>query len=247
MTQHDAVILAMENAGGVATLGQLYLQAMKIPGCQWGTKTPLNSIRRIVQTRKEIYKIKPGLYGLVAKKAAIEAQGIFEEGRVSAREAQVADHSYYQGLLLYVGKAEAFETFSPQQDKRRTFLGTELRAIRTLESPPPFSFPNIVRRSETVDVTWFNKRRMPHAFFEVELSTDFQNSLLKFTDLQDFHADMVIVSDACRKREYEAKLQHSAFDPVRERVQFRPFDSVVKHYEYAMVRTSRQALSSQPF
>lgn len=36
---------------------------------------------------------------------------------------------------------------------------------------------------------------MPHSFFEIEHSTDIQNSLLKFNDLQDFYVRMVIVAD----------------------------------------------------
>jgi hypothetical protein len=40
---------------------------------------PFASIRRIVQTRKEIYKIKPGLYGLLSKKSQNEGRGIIAE------------------------------------------------------------------------------------------------------------------------------------------------------------------------
>ena len=70
MKQHETVIIALEKLGGVATLGQLNIEVMKTPHCKWGTKTPFASIRRIVQTRpKEIYKIKPGLYGLVNYKS----------------------------------------------------------------------------------------------------------------------------------------------------------------------------------
>jgi hypothetical protein len=65
MKQFEAVIQTLENLGGVATLGKLNQEVMKIEDCKWGTKTPFASIRRIVQTNKDIYKIKPGLYGLV--------------------------------------------------------------------------------------------------------------------------------------------------------------------------------------
>jgi len=39
MKQHEAVLLAMKQNGGYATLGQLYQTAIKIPDCKWGTKT----------------------------------------------------------------------------------------------------------------------------------------------------------------------------------------------------------------
>jgi hypothetical protein len=47
---------------------------------------------------------------------------------------------------------------------------------------------------------------MPNHFYEVEHSTDIQNSLLKFAELQDFNSRFTIVADIVRKREYEAKL-----------------------------------------
>ena len=63
MTQREAVILTIEKLGGIATLGQLYQEVLKIKECIWRTKTPFASIRKIVQeykvseAKKEIYKI----------------------------------------------------------------------------------------------------------------------------------------------------------------------------------------------
>ena len=64
MNQNEAVIVTLERLGGIATLGQLNQEVFKIKVCALRTKTPFASIRRIVQQHKEIYKIKPGLYGL---------------------------------------------------------------------------------------------------------------------------------------------------------------------------------------
>ena len=50
MKQHEAVIIALEKLGGTALLGDLNLETMKIKDCEWKTKTPFASIRRIVQT-----------------------------------------------------------------------------------------------------------------------------------------------------------------------------------------------------
>ena len=68
MKQYEAVILTLEKLGGVATLGELNHEVFKIEDCEWKTKTPFASIRRIVQQNKEIYNIKPGLYGLMKYK-----------------------------------------------------------------------------------------------------------------------------------------------------------------------------------
>ena len=45
----------------MATLVDLY---HKTDVSTWGSKTPFASIRRIVQTNKEFYKVRAGLWGL---------------------------------------------------------------------------------------------------------------------------------------------------------------------------------------
>lgn len=62
-----------------------------------------------------------------------------------------------------------------------------------------FTYSEILRRAKTVDTIWFNKRKMPCAFYEVEHSTDIKNSLNKFYELQDFRAKFYIV--AAKERE----------------------------------------------
>ncbi len=71
MKQHEAVIQAMEENDGYATLGYLYQTVLKIPGCEWKTKTPFASIRRIVQQNPNFFKIKPGLWALTAKRESV--------------------------------------------------------------------------------------------------------------------------------------------------------------------------------
>ncbi len=68
MKQYEAVIRVMEKNGGYATLGFLYQETLKIEGCEWKTKTPFASIRRIVQDNRFFFKIRPGLWALKAYK-----------------------------------------------------------------------------------------------------------------------------------------------------------------------------------
>ena len=79
MKQYEAVIETLEILGGVATLGELNREVFKIKDCEWKTKTPFASIRRIVQQTKGIYKIKPGLYGLEKYRKQIEDRGLVVE------------------------------------------------------------------------------------------------------------------------------------------------------------------------
>lgn len=49
MTQAQAVIETIEMSGGIATLNQINQHIFEITDCQWRTKTPFASVRRIVQ------------------------------------------------------------------------------------------------------------------------------------------------------------------------------------------------------
>lgn len=234
MKQHDAVIETIKNLGGIATLAQLNQEVFKIKDCSWKTKTPFATIRRIVQQRPEIYKIRPGLYGLVSHKKINEQRGISieTEKNKNSKEIQEFNHSYYQGIILQIGKFKGLETIVPFQDKNKTFLNKKLKDFCSLDSFPSFSFEKIVHRSSTIDVIWFNERSMPHSFFEIEHSTDIQNSLLKFNDLQDFYVRMIIVADKKRKAEYESKIKYSSFKEIIQRVIFLDYESLSKQYEY---------------
>jgi hypothetical protein len=222
MTQNEAVILTLEKLGGVATLGQLYQETMKIKDCVWKTKTPFASIRRIVQLDKNIYKIKPGLYGLVKYKTQNELKGVVTETSKNKNSKEIIEfnHSYYQGLLITIGNLKGFQTFIPNQDKNKKFIDSNLGSIRTLDDIPLYSYSTTVQRSSTIDVIWFNERKMPDSFFEVEHSTDIQNSLLKFYDLQDFYSKFYIIGAKERLNEFTKKLNYHAFAKIKSRVEF---------------------------
>ncbi len=89
---------------------------------------------------------------------------------------------------------------------------------------------------------WFNDRQMPHSFFEVEHSTDIQNSLLKFNDLQDFYARMIIVADDVRRTEYERKIKYSSFVQIGSRVKFLNYESLLKQYEHHLQQQQFEVL-----
>src|SRR5512137_2716564 len=113
MKQYEAVIQTLERLGGQATLAELYTEVMKVKNCKWETKTPFASIRRIVQTRREIFKVRPGLWALHSYKIRL---GLTEQADKSA-EVAGQNHSYYQGLLVTIGNLRGLATFVPNQDK----------------------------------------------------------------------------------------------------------------------------------
>src|SRR5215213_1450261 len=238
MKQHEAVIIALEKLGGQATLANLYRETMKVEGCEWKAKNPFANIRRIVQQRPEIFKVRPGLWALRSYQKKL---GLVENADKDTSQVQ-QNHSYYQGVILSIGNLRGYKTFSPNQDKNRLFVNKPLKDVRSLQDLPPFSYDEIVKRSSMVDVIWFNNRLLPNSLFEVEHSTDFQNSLIKFSDLQDFYTRMIIVTDENRKREFLQKMQSSVFTEISKRIDFLGYESLVKQYEMDLMKSNQAFL-----
>ncbi len=232
MTQTQEVIRVMEDNGGFSTLGFLY---QKVNTSDWKTKTPFASIRRIVQDNRYFFKIKPGLWAL----RRLEKE-VLRKFKIDKEETNKDfNHYYYQGLLIEIGNIRGFSTFIPSQDKNKPFLDKKLVELATINEIYQFTYQNIINRAKTIDVIWFNERKFPSYFFEVEHSTDFQNSLLKFYDLQDFKTEFYIVSSKSRFNEYNSKMQFGAFKEIKNRVKFVDYDFVSnlhsKSYELSRV------------
>lgn len=225
MKQHEAVIEAMEREGGYATLGRLYQVVPTITECVWGTKTPFASIRRIVQDPRFFFRIRPGLWALNDSRHCLP-ENIFPSGKTPVAKVRENTHAYYQGLIAQVGAMRHMGTFVPLQDKNRPFMQRTLASVTTVPAMYKFTYGEILRKAQTVDVVWFNKRKMPEAFFEIENSTDMLNALSKFVQLQDFAARFFVVADGLRKREFIDKIALTAFSDVQNRVLFESYEHV---------------------
>ena len=195
----------------------------------WTTKTPHESIRRIVQQSSDIFKIQPGLWALEEYREEVMRK--FELNPGNKKSEEVFTHGYYQGLLVEIGKFRHHTTYVPAQDQNRFFIDRKLGEITDITELPDFTYDDLKRKARTIDVIWFNKRQMPSEFYEVEHTTDIKNSLSKFYELQDFNAGFYIVADASRKKEYEDKLHVSMFEPIEKRVKFLNYKQVVDMYE----------------
>jgi hypothetical protein len=147
MKQYEAVIETLDKLGGVATLGELNREVFKISDCEWKTKTPFASIRRIVQQTKGIYKIKPGLYGLEKYRKQIEDRGIIVETEKNkdSNDVIMFNHTYYQGILLIIGKYRNMQTFVPKHNATYSFTNNALTAQAG---------------SGTINITWSSPNAM---------------------------------------------------------------------------------------
>ena len=221
MTQVEQVVEALEGCGGYATFAELNRH---IDTSAWRTRTPAASIRGIVQTHPKLfYRIVPGQWGLVSMKRKIASDG------ADCRNLEYT-HGYYQGLLVDIGNVEEFKTFVPAQDRNREYLHGKLGDFATLPRIYDFANKRLMRKAKTVDAIWFNAREMPHSFFEVEHTTDIQNSLDKFFELQDFNSRFFIVSARERLRRFEDLLGWSRYAEIRKRVKFYDYEKLQRYH-----------------
>ena len=225
MKQKYYVIDAMRANGGYATLQQLN---MLVDFSTWKTKTPEASIRRIVQENDEFFRIQPGLWAL--REYENEVNKKFNIIKSNVESVSQFTHSYYQGIIVELGNIKKLGTYVPPQDKNKLFLEKKLSDIITVHDIYKFTYDDIIRNAKTVDAIWFNERKMPCAFYEVEHTTNIKNSLNKFFELQDFRAKFYIVADKARKRQFEDVIGASIYNPIREMVGFVSYDDLVKQY-----------------
>lgn len=225
-TQEYQVIEALRNEGGFATLRRLN-EIMDFTS--WKTKTPEATVRRIVQVSKEIFRIQPGLSALEKERDKVLQKFDLKVGNRQSEER--FSHGYYQGMLVEIGKYNKKETYVPAQDKNRIFLDKHLGDITDTVTLPPFTYESLLRKARTIDVIWFNDRRMPTDLYEVEHTTDIKNSLSKFYELQDFYAKFYIVADKSRENEFLDKLNASIFNAISKRVRFLKYEQIVNVYE----------------
>lgn len=226
VTQEQQVIEVLRNVGGYATLRRLN---ELVDFSTWKTKTPDANVRRIVQDSPEIFRIQPGLWALEEMRDVVLRRFDLKPGNKNSEEQFT--HGYFQGLLVEIGKFRSMTTYVPAQDQNRLFIDKKLGDITDTTELPDFTYDNLKRRARTIDVIWFNERKMPSDFYEVEHTTDIKNSLSKFYELQDFNAGFYIVADASRKKEYEDKLHVSMYKPIEKRVKFLDYKQVAELYE----------------
>ena len=225
-TQAQQVIDTLRKIGGYATLGDLY---HLVDTKSWATKTPNESIRRIVQQSGEIFKIQPGLWAL--EECREEVMRKFDIEPQEEKSVERFTHGYYQGLIIEIGNMKHYTTYVPAQDQNRKFIEKPLKDICSTIHIPAFSYKELTDRARTVDVIWFNERNMPDTFFEVEHSTDIQNSITKFCDLQDFNSRFLIVAPQNRKEQFDTVISRTAFKDVKKRVSFSSYESIYRQYE----------------
>lgn len=232
MKQYEAVIKVIEENGGYATLKYLNENVLEVPGAAWKTKTPFASIRRIVQDSRFFFKIRPGLWALKSCKNKLPANilEMIEESKAPLQEEQKYTHYYYQGILAEIGTLHNYKVYIPAQDRNRPYLNKQLKDVITLEILPSFTYDRVINTIKSIDVIWMNERGFPNTVFEVENSTNFKNSLIKFYELTDFDTDMMVVSHKERFAQFHSVMGLSIYKDLKEKVRFFDYEYVENYF-----------------
>ena len=226
-TWSEAIEQAIIQNGYIATLKEIYSIAPSLK--KFNGLTPDRTINERVQRDKRFVKLKPGLYGLTNYLDKLPDEFNPKITKTQEDEDKIT-HSYIQGMLLEVGNSQGFQTFAP--DKSGKFISQKLCDIMTLQEIPKFTFDHILQSTRFIDVIWFNKRNFPNTIMEIENSTNFRNSLVKFVELQDFTTSMIMIApnDKSKFNKYNQEIEKSAFSSIKERVKFYTYDKVIGLY-----------------
>lgn len=242
MKWNDLIEKLIRENGGSASLSFLYENAHKykrLPSGDW-RKTLRGVLYRDVK-RGRFIKVGLGVYAIpdFAVEDSAYASAVIEKNPQTFVKSSSDPHSLVQGMLLELGNYYTFLTYT--WDKNKTFDGKRLGSIASLQQVPPFTYSELLKIAEKIDVIWFGRKAkhiFPKHFYEVEHSTDFTKSLLKMLQLKDFDARFILCSWEARQKIFDSRLNEDPFAEIKRKFAFKSFEliaelyfSAIKHFE----------------
>lgn len=229
LTYSEAIEMVMRANGGVATLKQIYERIWHFKNKDnLRGKTKNNTIQERVQRDKRFFRLGLGIYALTEFR-----EKFLESEPKTENEKQERLHSKIQGMLLEIGNSKKLETYT--NDKRFKFKNIYLHELASLNRLPQFTYEKIIKDSVSFcDVVWINQRGFADSIFEVEISSDFRDAFVKFSEMQDFWTNFYCVSTQNRFEKFKKELQKAAFKNIQKRVKFITDSDIEKEYELAL-------------
>ncbi|OGY51690.1 MAG: hypothetical protein A3J59_00230 [Candidatus Buchananbacteria bacterium RIFCSPHIGHO2_02_FULL_56_16] len=225
-TFSEAIEQVMKNNGYYAPLKLIYKKFEKYR--KFSGLTPLKTIQERVQRDKRFTRIGLGVYALTEH--LDELPQVITPKTTSEKTNQ--RHSAIQGMIIEIGNMEGFDTYTP--DRSKMFANKKLGNIATIKEFPLFTYEKITHSVKFVDVAWFNERGFPEKIFEVEDSTDFRGSLVKFAELQDFNTSFNLVASVERKTKYDREVSKMAFINIVSRCHFVNYADIEEYYNASL-------------
>lgn len=226
LTWSEAIEQVMLKNSYFATLKLLHEEAPKLKS--FYGKTPHKTINERVQRDDRFTRIAPGVWALSNSLDKLPDH-LNPKVEKSEEDRQKITHSLLQGMLIEIGNIRGYKTYTP--DKNSLFLMQKLCELTSLQEIPKFSYDHIIRSAKYIDVIWFNSRLFPSNVIEVEHSTNFKNSLIKFVELQDFQTKMMITAPQNRFERYRDEINKAAFTNISKRVNFISYEKLEIFYK----------------
>jgi hypothetical protein len=223
LTYSEAIERVLLDNGYVAPLRKIYKEIQKYRPLTG--QTPFYTIQERVQRDPRFTRVGLGVYALTE---FLEKLPVKEKPR-NEQEEKEQTHSSIQGMLLEIGNCKEYNTYAP--NKNASFKNKRLVQLMTLMEVPNFTYSSIVKAVKSIDVLWFNERGFPKYAFEIEYTTQFRNSLIKFSELADFHMLFYFVSGTKRENKYYQETSKAIFKDIVKRCKFITYNQVMKMYD----------------
>ena len=222
LTYSKAIEKVLISNNYVAPLRKIYKEVVKYRPLTG--RTPFKTIQERVQRDPRFTRIGLGIYALTEYLDKLPTSP-----KPQSKEQQKEQTHYsIQGMLLEIGSMEGFDTYSP--NKNAIFDNKPLQQIMTFSEFPNFTYPTIIQSVRFIDVLWFNDRGFPKRAFEVEITPQFRNSLLKFSELSDFYTTFCFIAEAENHDKYYREISRSVFREIKGRCSFKTCDQVRDMY-----------------
>jgi hypothetical protein len=132
-------------------------------------------------------------------------------------------HECIELRLIELGEMLGFKTYTSDESKKCGDLELGSKTTLKRENLP------YADKLKTIDVVWY---KPPYfKLFEVVLTTDMRNSLVKFIEVADLNAEYFIIAPSTNKNKFERALTSVAFDKIRDRTKFISIEELSKIYE----------------
>lgn len=224
LTYSKAIAMVLCDNGGYAPLSLIYENFSKYRPIT--SKSYKEGIRERLQRDKQFTSIGYGVYALTKCLNKI-SQIVTQDIKPIAQK-----HTDIQGMLIELGNMNGMRTYTP--DKTRFFENKQLGKIATIGDLPPIvqALPKRkIQEISYIDVIWFNKEGFPKRAFEVENSTNFSNSLLRLSVLENFKTRLDLVALEKRKNKYEKEVSRDNFTNIEKLCHFVSYSVVESHYK----------------
>lgn len=231
-TWKDVVTQALLELGGQGHLTDITAFASKHPKAATNSKVA-EKVRQVVRAYSIFESLEEGsgVYRLTSLSPEVPAPSATTTKDITDK---------IQGQLLFIGRANGYETFAPADDQtKRVFDGQPLRELVTLreglDGLQRFH-PSEKAALRLIDVLWFqeeNGELLPRFAFEVENSTDVLTGLQRMSVIPRFFnvQRLIIGPNEAKQRRFNELLQTPAWKDYAPLFGFRFFGEVEQTFE----------------